>query len=55
MTHIAEDAQEIRAAAEQELPSIQELTHGALKSKNSNQSSTLSMANLIHEESVQST
>ena len=51
MTPISDDLQEIRAAAEQELPSIQELTRG----KNSGQSSTVSMANLRHEESAQST
>jgi len=51
MTPISDDSQEIRAAAEQELPSIQELTRG----KNSGQSSTVSMANLRHEESAQST
>jgi len=50
MTPISEDSQEIRAAAEQELPTIQEL-----RNKNSNQSSTVSMANLRHEESAQST
>jgi len=55
MTHISEDSEEIRTAAEQELPSIQELTLAASRSKNSGKSSTVSMANLRHEESAQST
>jgi len=53
MTNISEDnSQEIRAAAEQQLPSIQELTE---RGKNPGQTSTVSMANLRHEESAQST
>ena len=44
MTNISEDnSQEIRAAAEQQLPSIQELTE---RGKNPGQTSTVSMANL---------
>ena len=53
MTHIPDDSQEIRAAAEQQLPSIQELAAGKNTGQNS---STVSMANnLRHEESAQST
>lgn len=53
MSHIPEEnSQEIRAAAEQQLPSIQEL---AERGKNLGQTSTVSMANLRHEESAQST
>ena len=55
MTDISEDSEEIRTAAEQELPSIQELTLAASRSKSSGKSSTVSMANLRHEESAQST
>ena len=53
MTNIFEgNSLEIRAAAEQQLPSIQELTE---RGKNPGQTSTVSMANLRHEESAQST
>ena len=53
MTDIPDDSQEIRAAAEQQLPSIQELAAGKNTGQNS---STVSMANnLRHEESAQST